>query len=1000
MAPFSEEDSDKENTPTNISNTQTDDRKELHPSFERKSLSKKIAAMRSFDDSSSDDEDRPGSFPQSGSSQRADHAYGSNPVAGEHKVFSGTERTSGVDDIGDSSDEEDGIGAYERIKKQLMGGSTAMAGLESSTHHQEIKSPIHQSSDRRSGAAASPSMSRRASRSPDRDVFVSRHSSPGLFVSPTKPQKEAAEDTEPEEDRGLTETRSRLQALVAQKRREREEKERTLRQQSDEEDNSVNGNHSFARAPRRKVTGAISGSESDRPSSSHGNKKARPARKAGKRAIEEMNRETQRISRNMQLTHQAKTRTKFTTADLFKKMGFRQPAPAEPTSAGGIMPNGSSSPAKPNSDGELNHHPGTPPSSPPSLGGDQAKEGSPTLPELYNAKTEPLKEHGDSEELPSFNDLVSQMPKKATYTSRTEQQRGHADSDIESGKLQKPSFKKFLKSAKRPQSSYLDDDDLEIVKPAKPSRIAALDQVPARQASEPHSIQALRVLAHLNDHNHQKRLNGGLTASELKVSLARRAREQAQLEKLEKIQALKDKGIYVETEEEKERNQMQIESMIERARREADELAKREKETAKREGKNSGNDVLDSDEDEDFAPSEEDDDVELSGSEDEDLQEAGNSEDSEADDEGAQADDEDEDMEQSDQLGEHANPMVDDAAEEASNADEEIVESENEQVNNDIQTPQPKTRRRKAIVADDSEDEANPVTPAPPTTKTPGSKASLAQAFGFAQDKSPAGDLSQFFGGTMAQSQSQTQHKDRAVDSQEDSLAFLRGLPSAPLPEFVDTLDEPTQECVVQDSQTAQQSPAKTSPAMSRFDFQSPHAFSGTEASQFLEATQDFGFKQNYSPARGRDTQTHISSIATIDTVMLAQSESPIPTRRGRLHRGRRASAVEVEASDQETGSAQSEDEDENEIQDNPANAFSVMENASKNSHQQATFDKRASNAKAMFEEQAEESEDEYAGLGGASDSGSDDEMNEEDRKWMNENNVKVNRGKAAEFHA
>ena len=38
---------------------------------------------------------------------------------------------------------------------------------------------------------------------------------------------------------------------------------------------------------------------------------SRPTRKAGKKAMEEMQREQQRISRNMQLTHQAKTKKKY-----------------------------------------------------------------------------------------------------------------------------------------------------------------------------------------------------------------------------------------------------------------------------------------------------------------------------------------------------------------------------------------------------------------------------------------------------------------------------------------------------------------------------------------------------------------------------------------------------------------------------------------------------------------------------------------------------------------
>jgi mediator of replication checkpoint protein 1 len=57
------------------------------------------------------------------------------------------------------------------------------------------------------------------------------------------------------------------------------------------------------------------------------------------------------------------------------------------------------------------------------------------------------------------------------------------------------------------------------------------------------------------------------------------------------------------------------------------------------------------------------------------------------------------------------------------------------------------------------------------------------------------------------------------------------------------------------------------------------------------------------------------------------------------------------------------------------SNAFDVMRKSSKKKAELEDFDKKKSKAKEMVHEQAEESEDEYAGLGGASDddSGEDD---------------------------
>ena len=63
-------------------------------------------------------------------------------------------------------------------------------------------------------------------------------------------------------------------------------------------------------------------------------------------------------------------------------------------------------------------------------------------------------------------------------------------------------------------------------------------------------------------------------------------------------------------------------------------------------------------------------------------------------------------------------------------------------------------------------------------------------------------------------------------------------------------------------------------------------------------------------------------------------------------------------------------------------------------------FDKKRSEAKGMIEEQAEESEDEYAGLGGASDS-EDGEYDEETRKMIDDDSEeKLNERAVAKFHA
>lgn len=63
-------------------------------------------------------------------------------------------------------------------------------------------------------------------------------------------------------------------------------------------------------------------------------------------------------------------------------------------------------------------------------------------------------------------------------------------------------------------------------------------------------------------------------------------------------------------------------------------------------------------------------------------------------------------------------------------------------------------------------------------------------------------------------------------------------------------------------------------------------------------------------------------------------------------------------------------------------------------------FNKKQSAAKEMVEEQAQESEDEYAGLGGASDDESGGSEDEETKQMIEHADVDVDERKLAAFHA
>ncbi|MBE3050029.1 hypothetical protein IMZ48_47515, partial [Candidatus Bathyarchaeota archaeon] len=238
--------------------------------------------------------------------------------------------------------------ARERMRKLL--------GLDASTsprkEAQEQAKPtdttrsVEASEDDDEDLPSTPPRRNRTQRQPTPDSVAEASpspSSPGMFVSPGQ-KSVAGDDTE--DDTALPKPKkNRFKALVDKKRREREAKEaeeeakRAARPASYEDDDSPGVTDDEA---GHKLT------QQARP---------RPTRKAGKKAIEEMNRETQRMERSMQLAHQAVTKKKITKEALFARFNYKHAgAPAEAKS--------SSRPSTPASDSEMKDV-ATPPSSPP-----------------------------------------------------------------------------------------------------------------------------------------------------------------------------------------------------------------------------------------------------------------------------------------------------------------------------------------------------------------------------------------------------------------------------------------------------------------------------------------------------------------------------------------------------------------------------------------------------------------------------------------------------------
>jgi mediator of replication checkpoint protein 1 len=235
------------------------------------------------------------------------------------------------------------------------------------------------------------------------------------------------------------------------------------------------------------------------------------------------------------------------------------------------------------------------------------------------------------------------------------------------------------------------------------------------------------------------------------------------------------------------------------------------------------------------------------------------------------------------------------------------------------------------------------------------------------------------------------------VEPEQNSLDFLRGLPDTqPGANFSQASDflVPNSQALMspqKESQTGAE--AQFSLGISQFMKTSP-AFSRTQLEDFPEPTQDAGFSFSRSPAGLKPPPS------TVDTVMMSVSESPVKQHKGKLQRGRRDAAVELSDVDEdlEIAAALSEDDDIQRPR-KPRDAFTKLQKGAKKQKAIDDFNKKTSLAKDAVMEQAEESEDEYAGLGGASDDDSGDE-DEETKNMIEHGEVDVDERQIAAFYA
>ena len=846
---------------------------------------------------------------------------------------------------------------------------------------------------------------------PDTPASAGRHSSPGLFVS-LSPHKSRAADHDSavsgsDDDEIPTDLskNARFKALVEKKRKERLEKEAEEERKRVEHAQRVS-----ERVPTE--SGADEDDVSDISDDDGGRKLtqdiSRPSRKASKKALEEINRETQRLSRSLQLAHEVKTKKRISKDILFKRFNFRAEEVITVPQNKPLSSSRATTPASVHqTDAELDND-GTPPSSPPSASKTAPKLSTTTDSASESAVSIPEDKNGD---LPSLENALSRSKEAekarvnatdiATPAPQTKQQA-----------VKKPLRQVRVKLPPVQAHSVMmnSDDELEITETKKDKLDAVFSRIPESKAQESTGMKVLRNLAHISSPSKEqtrgRNTKPSMTLGELHVSLQQRAKTQAKLERERRLEFLRSKGIVVQSAEEREREREQVEDIVARARQEVEEIMMREREEAKKNRKNKEQNgeadplAWDDSDDDSFVDNEDEEigEVGLSGSEDDDEDEG-----DDEDEAGANSDDD---------VG---NPMFIDEAKEGQSEEEDTTEPASDDFSDeDIEaikgSATPLSRRstkRVQVISDDEEEgdiKATPKakstllmspavpgsgSPKPPTSVLRSATKNFIPGLPIAA-AAPAGlGLTQMFAGTMDNSQ--------AESISGSAQAFMPSLDQFPDSQFSATASQSQDNNMIADSQlskaaVSQGHETQTQGLQLHYSQSQAHGFDSlmqtdaTQMSDFLEPTQDGGF-QDYTPLKQRFVDPPQSTIGTVlltDTQdEAAIQESPLVRKRGKFLR--RADLASLTPTLPSTELAQSPKcipavEAGGVTGDKvvSSDAFRLMEKAAKREKRlKRKLDKRKSEAAEMIEEQAEESEDEYAGLGGADGEDSSDEDEE-----------------------
>ncbi|KAG6003395.1 hypothetical protein E4U21_002070 [Claviceps maximensis] len=811
--------------------------------------------------------------------------------------------------------------------------------------------------------------------------------SPGLFVSSPmrpSPSKRIGESEDSDDDLPALKS-DRFKILVERKRQER------LAREAAEESRKAE-----RRAQQDKLTSELdqlasddgdSGGITDDEGGRRLTQEARPTRKASRKAIEEMNRETQRMARNMQLAHEAKTKKKISKQSLFQRFNYKPAGYVEPEP----QTHSSSRPTTPHSDiVEMNvKDAATPPSSPP-----VPKSTSPRVAATKSAVLTSLATEGTHDDTAqSRKGTKPSSPQGAADESGQKQQEAQTQKQTRRVRVRLPVLPV--------NSAMLDsDDELQITTTTKNKLDVLFESIPSKMTSESQSIHALRALAQVKSPSKErvgKNDQSRMTPGELQAYLHLKARQQAKMERERRLEILRGQGIVVQTAEEREKQEQEVEDLVAKARQEAHKIMETEQDEAKRLRKMNGEvDPLawDDSEDEEYRDAEEDAaELDISGSEDDEMEDA------------------EDELEQNDNVA--GKVLFDDEADsafsehepgsvEAQEGEKEEEEEEGEEEDEEEMLARPVQKPRRArnttTVLSDDEGGANvtpkptklatQVTPAGTSIVSPGALNSVLRSAkktfipGFPVT-GPAGlGLTQIFAGTMDTSQT----SDFAGNGPTQSM--MPDFEHFPDSNFSATADEPMEEIII-DSQQRQDTLTATQGVHLNLSQSQMHGLGSlisdgmqTQMSECIEPSQDMGLQQ-HTPLRERFIEPPISTIETLlaekqdDEQDMTIQDSPL-VRRGRLRRRIDMSTTAKTA----TAEASGEEEKAN-VPSTQSNAFRALQDATAKKkhfreklHMADDFDRKKSKAKAMVEEQAEESEDEYAGLGGADGEDSDNDSN------------------------